>query len=261
MKHDFKIILLLVLLFIVAQFIGLLILNKLMHEELAFGIQRPDLEKETSFIYIFLAIIIVTIVALIIARFNAIRLWKFWFSVSMILVLTIALSAFINQYFAFFISLFGAYFKIIRPNILVHNLTELFVYGGLAALFVPVLNLFSISILLLLIAVYDAIAVWKTGHMIKLAKFQSKLKLFTGFFIPYGKKRAAILGGGDIGFPLLFSGVVVNEFGYSGLVVPLITGLSLFLLLYFGNKNRFYPAMPFLTLGCFVGYFLLRMIY
>ena len=32
-----------------------------------------------------------------------------------------------------------------------HNVTELFIYGGLAAIFVPLFNLFSVIILLLLI--------------------------------------------------------------------------------------------------------------
>jgi len=162
----------------------------------------------------------------------------------------------VSQYVALFLALLGTYFRVIKPNIIVHNISEIFIYGGLAAIFVPILSIFSISILLILIAVYDMYAVWKSKHMVKLAKFQSKVKLFAGIMIPYGKKRVAILGGGDIGFPLLFAGVVVSEFGLLGLLVPLVVGLSLFLLLYYGDKNKFYPAMPFLAAGCFVGYFL-----
>ncbi|MEK6826566.1 MAG: presenilin family intramembrane aspartyl protease [Nanoarchaeota archaeon] len=253
MKHDLKIIFIMIALFLAAQFIGLIVVDKLTDEELAFGIQRPEFDRNTGFIHIFAIIIIVTVVALIIAKFNAVRLWKFWFFLSLAVVLTISLSAFVNEYIALFIALLGAYFRVVNPQIIVHNISELFLYGGLAAIFVPVLNIFSISILLILIAVYDAIAVWKTKHMVHLAKFQSKLKLFAGILIPYGKKRAAILGGGDIGFPLLFSGVVVREYGNVGLIVPLVVALSLFLLLYFGNKEKFYPAMPFLTVGCFAG--------
>ncbi|MFH1591868.1 MAG: presenilin family intramembrane aspartyl protease [Candidatus Woesearchaeota archaeon] len=258
MKHNYKVTATIILLFLAAQFIGLVIVDKLTGEELAFGIERPDLDKETSFIHIFLIIIIVTIVALVIARFKAVRLWKFWFFLSLTLVLTISLSAFFNQYVALFLALLGVYFRIIKPNVIVHNLSELFIYGGLAAIFVPVLSILSISILLVLIAGYDAIAVWKTKHMIRLAKFQSKLKLFAGIMIPYGKKKVAILGGGDIGFPLLFAGVVVRDLGAIGFLVPFVVALSLFLLLYYGDKNKFYPAMPFLTAGCFVGYALVR---
>jgi len=196
MKHDIKIISLMVLLFLGAQFIGLVVVDKLTGEDLAFGIERPQIEKETSFIHIFLLIIIVTILALLIAKFNALRLWKFWFFLSLTLVLTISLSAFVNQYVALFLALLATYFRILKPNVIVHNVSELFIYGGLASIFVPVLSIFSISILLILIAVYDMFAVWKSKHMVKLANFQSKAKLFAGLMIPYGKKRVAILGGG-----------------------------------------------------------------
>ena len=105
------------------------------------------------------------------------------------------------------------------------------------------------------------IAVWKTKHMIKLAKFQTKLKLFAGLLIPYKSGReikTAILGGGDIGFPLLFAAAVLKDpgIGIKALIIPLTTGLMLAALFFFGQKNKFYPAMPFLTIGCFLGYFI-----
>ena len=106
-------------------------------------------------------------------------------------------------------------------------------------------------------------AVWKSKHMIKLAKFQSQLKIFPGFLVPYiekRKKRAAMLGGGDIGFPLLFAGVVFKELGFISYIIPVIVSISLLLLLIYGNKNKFYPAMPFLGAGCFVGYGLILLL-
>ena len=104
------------------------------------------------------------------------------------------------------------------------------------------------------------IAVWYTKHMIKLAKFQTSLKVFAGLLIPYDKKRAAILGGGDIGFPLLFTVVIYKSLGPSALVIPLFVALSLFLLLVYGKKNRYYPAMPYLSAGCLAGYFVTHLI-
>ena len=47
-------------------------------------------------------------------------------------------------------------------------------------IFVPVVNVVSMIVILFLISVYDFIAVWKTKHMIRLAKFQAKMKLFAG---------------------------------------------------------------------------------
>ena len=53
--------------------------------------------------------------------------------------------------------------------------------------------------------------------------------------IPYDKKKVAILGGGDVGFPLLFAGVVMKEFGFfKSLIVPVFVAISLMGL--FDNK-------------------------
>ena len=66
----------------------------------------------------------------------------------------------------------------------------------------------------------------------------------------------AILGGGDIAFHLLFSGVLLKTTG--GFIAPVITTITttiaLSLLFYFGKKGKFYPAIPFIAGGCFVGY-------
>lgn len=179
-----------------------------------------------------------------------------------------------------------AIWKIWRPNFIIHNLSEIFIYGGLAAIFVPIMNLFAIFILLVLISIYDMIAVWQSKHMVKMAKFQTQSQVFAGLSIPYqlpkGKTakiqmkphkhapkksvkteeiKTAILGGGDIGFPLLFAGVLMKSVGFvKVLVVPAVVSVGLFLLLYFAKKDRFYPAMPFLSAACFVGYGVLLLI-
>ena len=132
--------------------------------------------------------------------------------------------------------------------VFVHNLTEVFIYGALAAIFVPIMNLFSAVILLIGISIYDFIAVRKTKHMIKLAKAQSKARVFAGLVIPYKlpgkvkkipkkklkltKIKTAILGGGDMGFPLLFAAVVMKETGFfKTLIIPVVVSIALFILL------------------------------
>lgn len=93
--------------------------------------------------------------------------------------------------------------------------------------------------------------------MVALAKVQGKNKLFAGLVVP-NKKNVAILGGGDIGFPLIFAGVVMVQLGlglfdWRTYLVPLCTAGMLFALFVFGERKKFYPAMPYLTLGCFLG--------
>jgi len=148
--------------------------------------------------------------------------------------------------------------KTFKNNFYIHNFTELFIYGGLAAIFVPVMGIAAMIIVLVVISVYDFIAVFKTKHMIKMAKFQTKIKLFAGLYVPYGKK-AAILGGGDLGFPLLFSGVVFRSYGWISLIIVLTSALALSYLLFKSEKNKYYPAMPYLTIGCLIGYGIIRL--
>jgi presenilin-like A22 family membrane protease len=127
-------------------------------------------------------------------------------------------------------------------------------------------------------------AVWKSGHMVTLAKFQTSSKSFAGFVIPYGKTkgesiikkgmpkdigekggmRIAILGGGDIAFPLLFAGVVmdwlISTVGLEKIpallqssIISLFAAGALLFLFMWAKKDRFYPAMPFISAGCFLG--------
>src|SRR3989344_1353847 len=130
MKHNWKATSLLVLMFLLSQFIGLYIVGFSVGEELAFGVEKPQFEKETSYASVFILIIIVTVIAMLLAKFKAVRLWKVWFFISVVFVLTIALSVFVNEYIAFILALFAAIFKVIKPNMVIHNLSELFIYGG-----------------------------------------------------------------------------------------------------------------------------------
>ncbi|MBS3171407.1 hypothetical protein J4449_02220 [Candidatus Woesearchaeota archaeon] len=263
MKHNFKIIALLILLFLSAQYIGLFISYKYFDRELPYNIEKPQFEEETSYVGIFLSILIVTFLAVMLIKMQAEKLWRIWFFLSVWFALLISFSVFIRQELAIILALIVTIFKVLRPNIFIHNAAELFIYGGLAAIFSSSLSVFSVSILLILISIYDMIAVWKTKHMIKLAKFQTKLKLFAGLLIPYKNKKetkTVILGGGDIGFPLLFASAVLKSFGLKALIVPITTSILLLALFFFGKKNHFYPAMPFLSVGCFLGYLVVLLI-
>ncbi len=256
MKHNLNITLLLVALFLIAQFIGLFIIKPYTTEEkpLPYNIQRPEFEEKTAFIPIFIIIIMGTLLALLLAKFEATILWKVWFFISVVFCLSIAFSSFMNSIIALAVALVLAVFKIVKRNLVVHNITELFMYGGLAAIFVPIFGLLSIIILLVIISVYDYIAVRKTKHMVALAKFQTKIRIFAGILIPYGKNKEAILGGGDVGFPLIFTGVAMKTLGFKAFIIPVIVAAALLILLVKADKKRFYPAMPILTAGCLVGY-------
>ena len=263
--------------FLLAQFLGLFILSnyidkeltkqseKVVFKDLPIG-ERPPLDEKTSYLPIILAILLGTGLILLIMKLRLNWLWKFWFLLAVVATLTVAFNAFISsKLVSFMVALGIGLWRIFRPNFWVQNFSEIFVYGGLAAIFVPLLNLTSVSILLVLIALYDAYAVWKSKHMITLAKSQTQAKVFAGLMIPYKlgkiakkgkgvKVRTALLGGGDIGFPLIFAGVVLKELGlWQSLVIPFFALAGLGFLFWIAKKKKFYPAMPFIGVGCFLG--------
>ncbi|MEM4247121.1 MAG: presenilin family intramembrane aspartyl protease [Candidatus Woesearchaeota archaeon] len=286
MKHNWPITILLVGLFLLAQVIGLFVVSsyidvqksaesgkvewKALPSIAGFGLERPEAPPLTSVVYIVLALLIGTILILLIIKWQKIVLWKLWFWLAVVLCLHIAFAAFMPAGYAFLLSLVLGSWKILRPGVLVHNVTELFIYGGLAVIFVPLLTPLTTIILLSLISAYDIYAVWRSKHMARMAQFQAKSGIFAGLLLPYfpkkivlaptkkGGLRTAILGGGDIGFPLIFAGVVMKTMGLrQATLISLCATIALFCLLFWGQRKKFYPAMPFLTLGCLIGYGLL----
>jgi presenilin-like A22 family membrane protease len=315
MKHNIKIIAILLAMFIVTQFIGLYVVNHYSNEEnkLPYGMETPKIEKETDFYKIFPSIIVAFVIAVgllfLLNKFDAAFILKLWFFVVVIIALSISFNSMINlveysSIIAVVIALPFAFVKIYKRNFLVHNLTELFIYPGIAAVFVPILNIGTIILLLILISIYDMWAVWKSGIMQKMAKYQiQKLNVFGGFFIPYlsqkdklkfqhhgcipkkgtrtckqalinlfqrfilrakmkkseMKKKSvkvnlAILGGGDVIFPIITAGVVLVRYGIiSALLVTLGATIGLSYLFFFSKKEKFYPAMPFISAGIFLG--------
>jgi presenilin-like A22 family membrane protease len=124
--------------------------------------------------------------------------------------------------------------------------------------------------------------------MQKMANYQiNTLKFFTGFFIPYADKKQkdkiklikekyanksektiqkqfekakikvhlAILGGGDIIFPIITAGVFYKVYHSlaASLIITLFATIALLYLFVFAKKGKFYPAMPFLTIGMYIG--------
>ncbi|MBS3147954.1 hypothetical protein J4219_03665 [Candidatus Woesearchaeota archaeon] len=286
MKHTYTITLLLFSLFITAHLIGLGVINsylnvtpegvewKSLPSIAGVEVERPDVAPQYSIWYILFAVLFGTVLILFIIKFKTMMLWKIWFTLAVTLCLFIAFAAFVRPSFAFSLALVLGLIKVFKPNIYVHNLTEIFVYGGLAAIFVPILDVMYAFILLLLLSVYDMYAVWKSKHMVSMAQFQTKSGIFAGLLIPYSKTgisvkttsktaakqtaksvKTAVLGGGDIGFPLIFSGTVLAASGFvNAFIVSLFAGLALMCLLLLSQKDKFYPAMPFLTAGCVAGF-------
>ncbi|MFH1802643.1 MAG: presenilin family intramembrane aspartyl protease [archaeon] len=304
MKHTWSITLLLLAMFFVTQFLGLFVVNQYSPQDqtLPYGMEPPeDVEPQSALdlvISFAIAFAFVVILMLILTKYNAETFLRIWFFVVVALAIGISLNSVLFKIpyasvIAMAIALPLAFYKIFKRNLIVHNITELFVYPGIAAIFVVMLTSWTSSpfvaiiIILILISIYDMYAVWHAGFMQKMAKYQIQtLKVFTGFFVPYiGKKEkriiaksaktksknkspkkvnvgVAILGGGDVVFPIILAGITLIQIGLiSALMVSVGATIALALLFYLSEKGKFYPAMPFITTGCFIALGLARLIF
>ena len=204
MKHNLNVTIILIAIFIITQIVGLTLINldiksvqnvngtiTINHQETAIG-PRPQTEGAGSFIYLSGAVFIGTILVLILIRYKKRNLWKTWFFLAVVLSITIALGTFLSKTLALILAIIFAIMKLYKPNILTHNLSEVLIYSGIAVLIVPILDIFWVTMLLIIISFYDMFAVWKSKHMIKMAEFQTKSNVFAGIMIPYEQKRSAI---------------------------------------------------------------------
>jgi len=299
MKHNTKITTILIIMFVITQLIGLFVVSTYIDGlELPYGMEPPEEITENpnqSGSNIIIAFVIAISLFFILIKLKAETFIRTWFFVVTTLALGLTITAilfklnlnFNIQYIALLIALPLVYIKIFKKQLIVHNLTELFIYPGIAAVFVSLINVLWIIIILLLISFYDIWAVWHSQFMEKMAKFQiNKIQVFSGFFIPFVNKKQkqkiklikqkykskgdkelekqfkkakikanlAILGGGDVIFPIITAGVFLKYYGlWPALIISLSATLALTYLLIAAKKGKFYPAMPFLTIGMFLG--------
>ena len=292
MKYDLRTMITLVLLFFLTQLIGLFILYKdisikigptgekeIAHGETVLG-PRPEITGWETFVWLISGIAISTGLILVIVWLKKVLWWKGLFFISVFLTISLALGVFMKTEYAFVLAFLIAALKLYRPNLFIHNIAQVLMYSGIAILLVPLFDITWIIALLIVISVYDIYAVFKSKHMVKMALFQTKSKLFAGITIPLkkakkikGKKvklREAIIGGGDVAFPLLFAGVVMESLMKSSitvgiaflkvLIIPIIVSLTLLVLLIKGQEGKFYPGMPFITAGCLIAYIIVSLI-
>ena len=333
MKHTLGITLLIITIFLAAQVVGLLAVANYVNiasksgqeaKPLPAQIERPTTNALETIIMIVIGILIGTAVAFLIIRSKKTFIWNAWFGLTVFMLSYITLFAFFNtasnafnNIAAAVIALLFAFVKStkVRVNWIVRNIPELFIYAGFAILFSPLLPVVAAAALLLLISVYDAIAVWKSKHMVSLAKFQLSSGSFAGISINYNpfdiaskkekhgsfeqkadlssfdnkeknetasakafkvselkrkngnsakkgnsknrneRGKNAILGGGDIAFPMLFAASALIRIGWLPAVLSVAgAAIALFCLLMFSKKDTFYPAMPFISAGTFAGF-------
>lgn len=156
------------------------------------------------------------------------------------------------------------------PTVWAHNILMALGVAGAASFLGLTVSSSGVIILLLVFSVYDFIAVYKTKHMVQMAKDMIDKKVIFGFVIPkelkYFKEglnkvkpggNFMILGGGDVVFPALLAVSVIPQGFLKALVIIAFSLFGSFLAYWIFTRGKEpIPALPPIAFSAIFGYLL-----
>lgn len=181
-------------------------------------------------------------------------------------------------------------FRFFRPTVLIHNLLVVGSLAGVGGILGLTLFPRDAIIILIILAIYDVIAVYKTKHMVKMAKAMIEKRVIIGIIIPekisglwasmvdvekekiptisrrkisaesllkpVEKFRFMILGGGDLVLPLLLIASVAHQNILQSIIILIFAlfGLLVMNLIFIKLKSKPMPALPPLAVFSILGY-------
>jgi presenilin-like A22 family membrane protease len=149
-----------------------------------------------------------------------------------------------------------------KPHWMVINLAALLLSAGISAIFGISLEPIPVIVLLVILAIYDAISVYKTKHMISLAESVAGLKAPMLFVIPR-RGENAYMGVGDVVMPniLIVSAQFYTDSEYfffikvSALFSLIGAVIGLLVLLYLiERRGGAHAGLPFVNTGAILGF-------
>jgi presenilin-like A22 family membrane protease len=167
----------------------------------------------------------------------------------------------------------------IQPRLWLHNILLIFSLVSLGATLGPVFSPWAVGLLLGVLSVYDLIAVG-TGYMIWMVRQMALSETIPAFLLPRkltswnmtfkqagvkglldevdGRRELTVLGGGDLGLPLVLLTSVYFTRGFlSSLIVAVFTFLGLFVAYFiqiYVIKGKPLPALPPIAAFAFTGF-------
>jgi presenilin-like A22 family membrane protease len=245
----------------------------------------PKVSPQFPVIYFFCAVAVIGLVLFLIPvsklKWVFRGLFVLLYAWGVFIVLTLTIQA---QVLA--ISIFAAAAGIawfIRPSVWLQNVLMLLALVGIGSVFGVLLSPWPIMIFLLVVALYDYLAV-RFGYMMWMAKKLTQSDSLPAFIIPKtnsnwnhnlksnssktiiegeaAEREYSILGGGDIGFPLILMVSVYANFGLGNAIMMAafaLAGLvSAFVIQSLFLKGKPMPALPPISIACLIGLCIIR---
>lgn len=186
-----------------------------------------------------------------------------------------AFSFFFNVLLSAILAALLAYFVLTKKIVVLNNIAIILAIAGIGAIFGLSISSLTAVFILLFMSFYDIIAVYKTRHMVHMAREMIRSGAIFGIIIPTKSgswfekinnvqpgDRFMILGSGDIAMPLILISSVVKEFGMlASLIVMIFSGFGLFLTYYlFMTQKERAPmaALPPIAVASIIGYLLVN---
>jgi presenilin-like A22 family membrane protease len=271
-------------LFIIVDFLAFFIVGPF---EAAGTVAFENPSDPFNVVYFFSIVLISTGVILLIIKFWKKQVLKIIYLGASTIIIAIVFYPLVlivlpSSLLSWAISILGASILLVvlikKPEWYVINAIATFIAVGTIAMIGISLRV-SITILLLAVmAIYDAIAVYKTKHMIDLADSFIDLKLPVMFIIPKKRnysliketkslkeklkdkeeRQAYLLGVGDVVFPGLLAVSAFHTLATNGLIMAIAvligTLFGYLLLMTLVIKGKPQPGLPLLNSGAIIGY-------
>lgn len=247
-----------------------------------YNFPSPQVGVQFPLVYFFVAVIVIGLLLffvpvsklrlLLTILFTLIFVWGIFIVFN--LIFPTSISIFISTPIAI-LSGIAWFFK---PKIWLHNILLLLALVSLGLVFGYLAAPWTAMLLLIIIAVYDFLAV-KFGYMMWMAEKLSESDVLPAFVIPKNirnwnlnlkkagfkklfedraEKEFSLLGGGDIGFPLLLAVSILFIYGIaSGIIICAFTVIGLvgaYAAQAFLFKGKPTPGLPTIALACLIGF-------
>ncbi len=246
----------LIAIFLVTQLLGIAVGIGLIQEIETGGMEQPTVFTENpddpiNALALIVGILFFTGVLLLFMKFfKGAGLFRILEIFVLFSATVIAASAFLPE-LAFLFAVQLVALKLLFPkNVFIRNVAAVVAIAGVGALIGVSLGVVPVLIFLILLSVYDFIAVFKTKHMVTLAKGISGRNLAFSVALP-SKKHQFELGTGDLVMPLVFAVSVMKAsqpLGFPNFVVPaamvLVASLIGLLLTINYIRTRIGKALP-----------------
>lgn len=162
-----------------------------------------------------------------------------------------------------------------RPLVLNHNICLILGLAGAGAVLGLSLEPLTVILLLVLFSIYDVIAVYKTKHMIKMAREMLEHQAILAFIVPQKisglgeqlekvkidsqniERRFLILGGGDVVFPMILCVSLIPQGIAEALIVAVFSLIGLLASFWLFTRQKIrrpIPALPPIALFSIIGF-------